>query len=257
MGASLSSRTHRTQPAAAPLAPALLAPGLWQVAGPGITHPWDAVGYLVVGRDAVLVDPGTGLAGAALDSALAGCGVPVDRLAAVAATHGHYDHIGDGARLAGLGLDVLLHPADATAVAEGDPVRTCAGPLYGQAFAPFRPRALTDGQRLELGGARLEVLHTPGHTPGSVCFVACVGGRRILLAGDTLWGGFSSAVGSDEPDWRASLERLADVPVDALSFGHGPRRLLDDPAGRIAEARSRFATYYDPWFRPPRLTFRY
>jgi glyoxylase-like metal-dependent hydrolase (beta-lactamase superfamily II) len=50
---------------------------------------------------------------------------------------------------------------------------------------------VADGHELDLHGARLEVLHTPGHTPGSVSVVAHVGDLRVLLAGDTLWGGFS------------------------------------------------------------------
>jgi glyoxylase-like metal-dependent hydrolase (beta-lactamase superfamily II) len=87
--------------------------------------------------------------------------------------------------------------------------------------------------------------------------VAHVGDLRVLLAGDTLWGGFSAAIGSDEEAWRHSLERLAALELDALSFGHGISRLLDDPAGRIAEARQRFASYFDPWFKPPKQLFRY
>jgi hydroxyacylglutathione hydrolase len=116
---------------------------------------------------------------------------------------------------------------------------------------------LRDGQVLTAGAARIEILHTPGHTPGSVCAVLTVDGRRILLAGDTLYGGFSAEIGSDAEAWRVSLERLSDLDLDALSFGHGVSRLLGDPAGRIAEACLRFGSYYDPWFRAPRHTFRY
>lgn len=70
-------------------------------------------------------------------------------------------------------------------------------------------------------------------------------------------GGCSADIGSDADGWRASLARLADLELDALSFGHGLSRLLSDPAGRIAEARIRFGSYYDPWFRPPRYDFTY
>lgn len=245
-------------PDATPGPPVRLAGDLWQVAGPGITHPWDAAAYLVLGEQgAVLVDCGTGLAPDALDQALLTCGVAVSELDAVFATHGHFDHVGDGARLAALGIPVLVHHADADAVRTGDPLRTCAESLYGTSFAPFEPVVIHDGARLDLGGASLEVLHTPGHTPGSVCVVVEVAGLRVLLAGDTLWGGFSSDIGSDADAWRASLALLEDLGVDRLTFGHGITRLLDDPVGRLAEASARFATYFDPWFRPPKLDLRY
>jgi glyoxylase-like metal-dependent hydrolase (beta-lactamase superfamily II) len=117
--------------------------------------------------------------------------------------------------------------------------------------------ALGDGDVFTAGRAHLEILHTPGHTPGSACVVVTVDGRRVLLAADTLFGGFSPEIGSDAAAWRSSLDRLAGLDLDALSFGHGVSRLLDNPAGRIAEARLRFASYFDPWFKPPRHTFRY
>lgn len=237
--------------------PVHLADGLWQVAGPGITHPWDAAAYLVLGRRAVLVDCGSGLAPDLLDRALAGAGVAPDDVTAVVATHGHFDHVGDGARWVARGVPVHVHPGDRHAVRTGDPLRTCAGPLYGQDFEPFEPAVAYDDQVLDVGGATVHVLHTPGHTPGSVCVVAQVAGSSVLLAGDTLWGGFSADIGSDVQAWSDSLARLEHVPVDAVSFGHGTQALLDDPAGRIAEARARFGSYFDPWFRPPRLQLRY
>ena len=244
------------EPAESPC-PVHLAPGLWQVAGPTITHPWDAAAYLVVGRTALLVDCGSGLAPEALDRALLGCGVEVPALTGVLATHGHLDHVGDGQRLRGLGLPVLVHDGDAEAVRTGDPELTCAQSLYGVPFPAFEPQPVEDGDTIDLGEVRVEVLHTPGHTPGSLCVVVETAGRRVLLAGDTLWGGFSSAIRSDADDWQRSLHRLARLELDSLSFGHGITRLLDEPRARIEEAAERFGTYFDPWFKPPKRHFRF
>ena len=245
------------QPPPEPGPPVRLAPGLWQVAGPGITHPWDGGAYLITaGHRPGLVDCGSGLGD--LDAALAAVGVLPRDLAVVVGTHGHFDHVGDGARLQARGVPVLVHPGDAKAVTAGDPVRTCAASLYGTSFPAFTPAPCADGDRIDLGaGVALDVVHTPGHTPGSVCVVVHLFGRRILLAGDTLWGGFSPSIGSDEVAWRASLDRLAGLELDALTFGHAPTRLLDEPQARIDEARARFATYFDPWFKPPKLRFRF
>ena len=255
---SSASTAPTAAPGATPGPPILLADGLWQVAGPGITHAWDAAAYLVrTDTAAALVDCGSGLASAALDGALAACGVPVQSLHAVVATHGHFDHVGDGARLLGLGVPVLVHGGDAGAVRAGDPVLTCAESLYGSTFSGFEPMPVDDGWTIDLGAARLEIVHTPGHTPGSVCVVVRTKALRVLLAGDALWGGFSTTIGSDAAAWDASLGRMAALELDALSFGHGIDRLLGDPAGRLAEAQARFGSYFDPWFRPPKWQFRY
>jgi glyoxylase-like metal-dependent hydrolase (beta-lactamase superfamily II) len=243
--------------AGSPGAPVQLSEHLWQVAGAGITHPWDAAAYLVLDGDPILVDCGSPLGSAALEAHLQRIGVAPGDITAVVGTHGHFDHVGGAATLAAAGIPILLHPDDRAAVAAGDPVRTCAGPLYGQVFPPVATTALADGDRITAGRVTLEVLHTPGHTPGSTCVVATVDKQRVLLAADTLFGGFSAEIGSDASAWAASLERLGGLDLDALSFGHGVSRLLDDPAGRIAEARLRFATYFDPWFKPPRHAFRY
>jgi len=209
------------------------------VAGPGITHEWDAGAYLITaGHRPALVDCGSGLGD--LDAALATVGVLPRDLAVVVATHGHFDHVGDGARLHARGIPVLVHPGDANAVAAGDAVRTGAAALYGTTFPAFTPAACEDGDRIDLGaGVVLDVVHTPGHTPGSICLVVHLFGQRLLLAGDTLWGAFSPAIGSDELAWRDSLDRLAGLELDALTFGHAPAGLLDQPHARIDEARAR------------------
>lgn len=104
-------------------------------------------------------------------------------------THAHIDHIGDLGRLRdSTGAQGMLHPADL--------------PLYGTLALQAQwlglsraPRVvaldgeLYDGELLTIGAARCRVLHTPGHTPGSVCFEINDGSTATLLTGDTLFAG--------------------------------------------------------------------
>lgn len=145
-------------------------------------------------------------------------GRPVE---AVVLTHGHFDHVGAAAALvAQTGAPLLVHELDADAITSAD---RNGGRVFGfDVAAPPPDRLLADGDSLEAAGVRLEVLHTPGHTPGSICLL----GGGHLFTGDTL---FSGSVGrTDFPggDARAmarSVARLAALPDETLVHpGHGP-----------------------------------
>ena len=223
---------------------------LYQVAGGDLTHPYDAGAYLLRGAECVLVDCGSLDGHAALVANLRRLGVAPSDLAGVYATHGHYDHLSGLARLRQLAdVPLWLHPAEHEAVRAGDGLRTSATLLYDRAFPPLTvEHSLRDGQTLP-GGVR--VIHTPGHSPGSVCFLLETGGRRVLLAGDTLWGGFHPALGSDIEAWRSSLDRLLLEDFEVMSFGHVVSHLVLDAHGKVAAARRRLGVLFDPWFMPP------
>ena len=89
-------------------------------------------------------------------------------------THAHIDHLGGaGAVSRGMAVSAYLHPDDGwLAEAPEVQLRSLLGMVPEGDFAPPEQYVdLADGQKLELGGTRLEVLHTPGHTPGNHSFV--------------------------------------------------------------------------------------
>ena len=170
-------------------------------------------------KEAVIVDPG----------------LPVDRLAEQAqgltvkyilATHGHPGHVAGKDDLKELtGGETALHSADA------------------KQFLRSADRYLLDGDELEFGEFKLSVIHTPGHTPGSVCYVVA----NHAFVGDTILAG---GIGKQTPetDLRRQMmsigTKLMRLPLaTALYPGHGPatsleRELAQNPIFRGAPSRA-------------------
>ncbi len=137
-------------------------------------------------------------------------------------THGHYDHIGALAEIVErTGLPALIHPDDREMLT--DPGKSLAALMDVQHCFTGEIIPLQDGDVISLGGKELRVLHTPGHTRGSVCLLA----RDFLLSGDTL---FCRSVGrSDLPGGNScqlvnSINSKLMVLDENLAVfpGHGP-----------------------------------
>ena len=229
-----------------------LLPDFYQVGGPGMTCGNDATAFLLpAGETLWMVDCGSLAGYDRLLENIAQCasGKKVSR---IFGTHGHYDHLGAAARFRrDFGTQLFLHDADKQQVESGDPVRTTAGLLYGKEFEACTVDApLRDRDTFTCDAGELTVLHTPGHTQGSVCLHLhhrC--GMQVLIAGDTLYGGSSPLIGSDEAAWRVSLDKLAGLHFDAFVFGHSKASLHCDADRRLLDLRNQFGTYSSPWFK--------
>ncbi|HHT42359.1 MAG TPA: MBL fold metallo-hydrolase [Firmicutes bacterium] len=172
--------------------------------------------------EAVIVDPGD-QSQAVLDF-LEDKGLSV---VAVVNTHGHSDHIhGNAWLLEKTGAPLAIHEDDAAFLVDpalhlGPQIRMDVVPTEAQ-------RLLRDGDRIVIGSGSLEVLHTPGHTPGGICLY----GHGLLISGDTLFKrsvGRWDLPGADERALQDSLRRLAKLPPETKVFpGHGPSTTLGE-----------------------------
>lgn len=182
--------------------------------------------YLVgdpVTREAIVIDPGDDP-----DRIIAAAEMHNLRLVAAVATHAHFDHVlaADALR-ARLGIPFSLHGDDLTILG----MQQEAGLFFlGEKLPPPTEvdHRLADGDELSAGSARLGVLHTPGHSPGSISLLAP---GDALFSGDTLF--FGSVGRTDLPggDPEAELDSirrrlfpLGDLPVYP---GHGPATTID------------------------------
>jgi len=177
--------------------------------------------------EAALIDPG------GETFRVLGLAHPGDfRVGTILATHGHVDHIiGADEVRERTGAPFRIHSAD-------EPfVRALPSQAAGLGFGVARPPPvagfLADGETLRVGGHAAQVIHTPGHSPGSVCL--WFAGDRVLFSGDTL---FRGSVGrTDLPGGdpgalvRSIRDRLFPLGDDVRFYpGHGP-------AGTLGEER--------------------
>jgi hydroxyacylglutathione hydrolase len=197
--------------------------------------------YLLIGRRPILVDCGMPSSGDRIWNGVTEAGVDPTDLEMIIVTHGHVDHFGAATELqARTGTPVAAHEADLPTYLAGHSDRTKRQPIgvFGHIFTrtpppnemtrPLQPDLVLTGEyNLNDHGVDARIIHTPGHTPGSVSVLLDQGD---LIAGDMLTGGFlgllqyrpSNPPFHDDPEQALdSLQTALSLRPHTLHIGHG------------------------------------
>jgi glyoxylase-like metal-dependent hydrolase (beta-lactamase superfamily II) len=193
-------------------------------------------------REAVVIDPGD--EPDRILEALAGAGL---RAVALIHTHAHFDHVGSSALIKRItGAPILMHASDRPLYQN----LTVQGQTFGLTLeAPgIIDRTLVGGDRVACGKGELEVIHTPGHTPGSLCFRMPGENGDVLFSGDTL---FRRSIGRTDL-WGGSAPQILDSIRDRLLTLPGGLRVIPGHGDEttIADEGKRNPFVGDPNYRP-------
>jgi len=155
-------------------------------------------------------------------------GLDIKNLDVVFNTHCHYDHIGGNHEIKRLsGCRIAAHEFEVEEIESNGPLT-----LYDMARQEgleFEPTTvdvvLKGGQNLQVGDVNLEIVHTPGHTPGGICIVVKFNKNTCIFTGDTASAqgrlGWVNGPGCDLQEWKRSIKKLMDLEPDQIYPGHG------------------------------------
>lgn len=193
---------------------------------------YDSNMYLIIDEVIALIDAGTGQNFKIVRRNLEQLGLKPSDIKLLINTHCHFDHTGGDLDFLKAGCEIAIYESEADLLRKGDRHVTMAH-LFGAHPEPLQvTQELREGSKIELGKSVLEVIHTPGHTQGSICLYEPRLGA--LFSGDTV---FYGDVGrTDLPtgsyrDLAQSLKRLAELKPKSLYPGHGPS--ADDGADEL------------------------
>lgn len=155
-------------------------------------------------KEGVVVDAGRGFK--EISAKAEESGIKINK---VLLTHGHFDHVMDAGKWRAAGVKIYIHSLDLALMESGG----APDGFFGGAprFKSDADGILSDGDEIAVGNAKLKVIHTPGHTPGSVCYLT----DGALFSGDTLFCGSFGRVdfpGGSASEMRDSLKKLFALP---------------------------------------------
>jgi hydroxyacylglutathione hydrolase len=165
-------------------------------------------------KEAIIIDPGIDLSSEA-EPILDYIAVKKLNLKFIVNTHGHDDHIkGDAFFQKKFNVPICIHRLDEHFIED----------LEKDSFLPNL--LFKDGSLIKVGNETLKVLHTPGHTPGSICLVD----EKLVFTGDTLFAGGIGRTdfpGGSMSEMKTSLKKLMELPLNLLLYpGHGETSII-------------------------------
>jgi len=187
-----------------------------------ISYTYSSNSFILTGDKNILIDPGLPV-NPALEKFQYQTPTDID---IIIDTHCHYDHVGGN-----FGENVYVHEDDAEAVEKGLEKTVYQHHIDSYPGHPVAKR-LKEGDIIDIGEHALEVIHTPGHTSGSICLLDKVSGT--LFSGDTIfdnWVGRTDLPSGSITALEASVKKLAKLDITHVCPGHGP--VFDGNINRI------------------------
>jgi metallo-beta-lactamase class B len=199
--------------------PSQILKNIHMVGSAEISHPYDCCIYLLNFSDLIIIDSGAGLSFEKIVSNIERLELDPKKLKAVLATHAHIDHIGSLRRFQeNYHAQIIAHELDADAIESGVGI---AAEAYDVDYLPCTVdiRLSGDEQTLKFGNRELNIVHIPGHTPGSIAAYIDIDEKRVLF-GQDIHGPYIPKWGADRELAAASLQKLIDLKADILCEGH-------------------------------------
>ncbi len=192
---------------------------VYAIGGPDISDPADCCVYMIdTGGELVLIDSGAGESFGQLIDNISALGFDPQHLKAIIVTHAHIDHIGALAYFQEkYYVKLIAHELDAPAIETG---KGTGAELYGVPYQPCRVdiKISKAEETLTFGRYQLELIHIPGHTPGSIAIHVDM--EKRVLFGQDIHGPYIPAWGAEPAQACTSLQKLIDVRADILCEGH-------------------------------------
>ncbi len=186
---------------------------IWMISLGGV----DSNMYVVDG--CMLIDTGTGMRAKELDSALKEAGVSHDKITSIVNTHGHFDHLGGNILFEN--ATVLAHDLCANIIEGADNMKSYAH-WFGGSLEKRDCVRLKDKDIVRAKDTKLDVIHAPGHSDGSICLFDKKSG--VLFSGDVIFKngyGRTDLSGGDGAKLRHTLRKLSQYNIKKILPGHG------------------------------------